>query len=147
MNTNRIPADFWWRRLQSLAGFGLVLFILFHLITNSQAALWVGDDGRGFIHEVNSIHEVPYLQVIEILLIGLPLFVHAAWGLWYLRTSESNTFSSGGIKPYLPQYARNQAYTWQRITSWILLVGIVAHVIHMRFVEQPVEASILSQVN
>src|SRR5262249_35214731 len=32
------------------------------------------------------------------------------------------------------------AYTWQRITSWILLIGIIAHVVHMRFMEYPASA-------
>ena len=35
------------------------------------------------------------------------------------------------------QYGRNRAYTWQRITSWILLVGIILHVAKFRFIEYP----------
>jgi succinate dehydrogenase / fumarate reductase cytochrome b subunit len=137
-----IPQEFVWRRLHSLAGFGLVIFLFFHLFTNSMAGLYIGDDGRGFIESVNAIHDTPYLQVVEILLLGLPILVHMAWGIKYLRTSSINSFASDGSRPALPQYPRNQAYTWQRITSWLLLVGIIAHVVHMRFVESPLEASI-----
>lgn len=140
MMTNALlPAAFIWRRLHSLAGIGLVIFIVFHLFTNSQAAFWIGDDGRAYIHSVNSIHEIPYLQVVEFLLLALPIAIHAIWGIYYLWTSESNSYGNTGNTPYLPEYGRNHAYTWQRITSWILLVGIAAHVVHMRFVEQPLK--------
>jgi succinate dehydrogenase / fumarate reductase cytochrome b subunit len=137
-----LPTPFIWRRLHSLAGFGLVIFIIFHLITNSQAAFWIGDDGQSYIHSVNAIHEIAYLQIVELLLIALPLAIHAIWGIYYLRTGEGNAYQDVGNKPYLPEYGRNRAYTWQRITSWILLFGIIAHVVHMRFVESPISRQV-----
>lgn len=135
--SNEIPSYFWWRRLHSLFGLGLVLFLFFHLLTNSQAALLIGDDGRGFIHSVNAIHDLPYVPIVELLLIGMPLLVHAIWGIKYIFSGEMNSYGNDGKTPYLPEYGRNHAYTWQRITSWILLVGIVLHVAHMRFYEAP----------
>lgn len=132
-----IPASFWWRRLHSLAGFALALYVAFHLFTNSQAALWIGDDGASFIESVNKIHEIPYLLLVEIAILAIPILIHAALGIRYLRTGEMNSFGGDGRSPYLPEYGRNHAYTWQRITSWILLVGILFHVVHMRFIEQP----------
>lgn len=137
-----IPRDFIWRRAHSLTGIWLVLFLIEHLLTNSQAALYIGDDGFGFVKSVNWLHELPYLQVIEIFLLGVPLLIHGLWGVRYLFTGESNSFRTDGTKPSLPQYPRNQAYTWQRITSWILLFGILAHVIHMRFIEYPASAKL-----
>lgn len=41
-----------------------------------------------------------------------------------------------GTRPVM-KYARSRAYTWQRITAWILLAGIVLHVIQMRFLDYP----------
>ena len=35
------------------------------------------------------------------------------------------------------KYGRSRAYTWQRLTSWILLIGIIGHVVQMRFLQQP----------
>ena len=35
------------------------------------------------------------------------------------------------------KYGRNRAFSWQRLTSWILLFGMIAHVVQMRFVEMP----------
>lgn len=135
-----IPQAFIWRRAHSLTGLWLVLFLIQHLLTNSQAALFIGDDGEGFIHAVNSLKNLPYLPVIEIVLLGIPFVIHGLWGIHYLFTAKYNSFPGDGSTPSLPQYPRNQAYTWQRITSWIILVGIVAHVIQMRFIDYPTSA-------
>jgi len=137
-----IPSAFIWRRAHSLSGLWLVLFLIEHLIVNSQAALFIGDDGSGFVTAVNSIKDLPYLPVIEIFLLGMPLFIHGVWGIKYLLTSESNSLPTDGSTVSLPQFARNHAYTWQRITSWILLFGIVAHVIHMRIIQYPESAQL-----
>jgi len=132
-----IPHEFIWRRLQSLAGFFLVIFIVAHLFTNSQAVFFIGDDGRDFIHSVNSIHDMPYLILIEIGLILAPLIIHTIWGIKYLLAANYNSLGNNGKTPYLP-YPKNCAYTWQRITSYLLIVGVLAHVIHMRFIDYPV---------
>ena len=34
-------------------------------------------------------------------------------------------------------YSRNHAYTWQRITAMILVIGLAGHVITMRFLQEP----------
>ncbi|WP_042282085.1 succinate dehydrogenase cytochrome b558 subunit [Candidatus Protochlamydia sp. R18] len=140
-----IPKAFIWRRAHSLTGLWLVLFLIEHLLTNSQAALFVGDDGSGFVAAVNWIKGLPYLPLIEISLLGLPLLIHGFWGIHYLFQAKYNTQPSDGSQPSLPGHFRNHAYTWQRITSWILLFGIVAHVIHMRFLEYPVTAQVDTQ--
>lgn len=140
MAAQLLPKAFIWRRLHSLTGLWLVGFLILHLVTNSQAALFIGEDGSGFIRAVNSINDLPYITIVELGLIALPFVVHMYWGVIYLRTGMMNSFSTDGSKPALPEYPRNQAYSWQRITSWILLVLIIAHVIHMRFYERPAEA-------
>lgn len=139
-NSPPLPKAFIWRRLHSLTGFWLVGFLILHLLANSQAALWVGDDASGFVKTVNGIHDLPYLYAIEIAFIAIPFLIHSIWGIEYLFTSKFNSYKSDGTTPSLEEYPRNHAYTWQRITSWILLVGIAAHVIHMRFLEEPVFA-------
>lgn len=137
MTTEAIPKAFIWRRLHSLMGIWLSIYLIEHLLVNSQAALFVGDDGRGFINAVNSIHELPYLPIIEMALLGLPILIHMVWGIKYALKAKYNSFGDNGREPDLPEYPRNRAYTWQRITSWILVIGIIAHVIHMRFIESP----------
>ena len=139
-----IPKSFIWRRLHSLMGLWLVLFLLEHLLTNSQAALWVGEDGRGFVKMVNTLHNLPYLQVIELGLLAVPFAIHMFWGVRYLMTSKANSYSTKEQNPHL-NYGRNKAYTWQRITSWILLVGIILHVAKFRFIEYPNSVHLGSQ--
>jgi len=132
-----VSSAFIWRRVHSLMGFWLIIYVFEHLLVNSQAALWIGDDGHGFVRLVNSLESLPYLQVIETLLIGLPLAIHIVWGVGRIFQAKPNSKKTDGSAPSLGAYRRNRAYTWQRLTSWILLVGIIAHVIQMRFVEQP----------
>jgi len=135
-----LPKAFVWRRLHSFTGLWLVGFLIIHLVSNSQAALFFGDDGSGFISAANSIKGLPYLPAIEIGLLAVPFFIHIWWGIQYLLTGKFNSYRTDGTRPSLPEYPRNHAYTWQRITSWILLVLIVAHVIQMRFLEEPIMA-------
>ena len=118
-------------------GFWLIVYLFEHLIVNSQAALWIGGDGSGFVHLVNSLESLPYLQVIETVLIGIPLTIHMVWGVHRIFQAKSNSRKTDGTSPSLGQYGRNHAYTWQRLTSWILLIGIIAHVVQMRFVHYP----------
>lgn len=138
--TRAIPQAFIWRRLQSLMGLWLVIFLIEHLFVNSQAALFIGNDGKGFIESANTLESLPYLQLAEILLLGIPFFIHIVWGIKYLLEAKYNSFGKDGSQPYLPEYSRNHAYTWQRITAWVLIVGVIAHVIHMRFIERPISS-------
>lgn len=132
-----IPKAFVLRRLHSLTGLWFVLFLMGHLFTNSQAALWIGDDGKGFIHAVNGIHELPYLKAIELLFLAFPILIHTLWGIKYALTAHYNSFGPKGNHPHLPQYERNHAYTWQRLTAWLLVFLVAAHVIQMRFIDYP----------
>jgi succinate dehydrogenase / fumarate reductase cytochrome b subunit len=133
----RMPKAFFWRRMHSLTGFWFLLFLIEHLIVNSQAALYLGDDGSGFVRGVNGIRDLPYLPFIELFLLGFPIVIHLVWGIEYLRTSKMNSLPTDGTKPDLSEYPRNHAYSWQRITSWILLFCVIAHVVQMRFVDYP----------
>ncbi len=132
-----IPMAFIWRRLQSLMGLFLVFFLMEHMLTNSQAALFVGDDGKGFIQGVNLIHSLPYLPAIEIGFLLLPFLIHVVWGIQYLKTSRQNSSGGNGTRPSLGGYLRNHFYTWQRITSYFLILAVGAHVLQMRFMRYP----------
>lgn len=129
-------STFIWRRVHSLMGFWLVLYLAEHLLVNSQAALWLGEEGNYFVRMVNSLESLPYLPVIEITLIGIPLVIHAVWGVHRALSAKLNVHDSSHRGPALP-YSRNRAFSWQRLTSWILLFGLLGHVIQMRFLEAP----------
>jgi succinate dehydrogenase / fumarate reductase cytochrome b subunit len=137
--TTTLPRPFALRRIHSLFGLWIVIFLIEHMLTNSQAALLIGKNGEGFIRAVNFIKNLPYLHVIELVLLGVPILYHMVLGVRYLFTSKINAYSKRGNKPNLKKYGRNHAYSWQRFTSWILLVGIIAHVGYMRFYMYPIE--------
>ena len=120
-------------------GLWLVLYLIEHLLVNSQAALWIGDDGSGFVRMVDSLESLPYLQVIEILFIGVPLLIHGVWGVKRAFDARLNSSRTDGSAPAM-KYGSNRAFTWQRLTSWILLFGIAAHVVQMRFLDMPKKA-------
>lgn len=133
-----LARSFVMRRVHSLFGLWIVIFLMEHLLTNSQAALLIGEQGEGFIRMVNLIKNLPYLHVIESLLIGVPILYHMIWGIAYALTGKSNSFPSSKNKPVLTRFGRNHAYSWQRLTSWVLLIGIIAHVSYMRFYMYPI---------
>jgi succinate dehydrogenase / fumarate reductase cytochrome b subunit len=139
-----ISSEFIWRRVHSLMGFWLVIYLIEHLLINSQAALWLDDRGSTFIRMVNSLESLPYLHVIEVLLIGVPIAIHGAWGVRRALQAKTNTASLHQNKPTL-KFSRNIAFSWQRLTSWILLFGIIGHVAQMRFLERPKEIVIGSE--
>lgn len=131
-----LPGAFIWRRLHSLMGLWLVLFLLEHLVTNSQAALLLGESGKGFVRMVNGLHNLPYLQAIEIILLGIPIVIHMFWGVRYLFTAKYIHAHSDGTRPTL-NYWKNRSYNWQRATSWILLILLTMHIVKFRFLEYP----------
>ena len=133
-----VPKAFIWRRLHSLMGLWLVVFLSEHLLTHSQAALWLGQEGQGFVRMVNALHNLPYLEVVELTLLGIPLLIHLYWGVRYALTSKPNNGKTDGSTPSIPT-PRNRAYSWQRITSWILLVCLIGHVVKFRFLDYPEE--------
>lgn len=134
-----VPRAFIERRLHSLFGLLMVLFLFEHLVTNSQIALFFSDGSNMFVRSVNFIKNLPYLHAIELLLIGIPFAYHAAFGIRYALQSRFNTAKNDGSAPSLGEYSRNRAHHWQRLTSWVLLVGIILHVGYFRFYKYPTE--------
>lgn len=136
--SQKLPRAYVYRRLHSLTGLFLVLFLFEHLLTNSQAALFFGEDGAGFVRMVNLIHSLPFLPVIEIGLLAVPFLVHGIYGFLYLREAKINSVRSDGSTPSLQSFTKNRGFTWQRLSAWVLLIMVVVHVIEMRFLHYPV---------
>lgn len=131
-----VPGSFLWRRLHSLMGLWLVLFLCEHLLTNSQAALWIENQGSGFVRAVNWLHNMPYLQGVEVLLLGVPFLVHIVWGVKYALQGKANVRSTGGNQPVI-KTGRNWAYLFQRVSAWGILIILCIHVIEFRFLRYP----------
>jgi len=110
------------RRLHSLSGIVPVgIFVIFHLFTNMQLAR----GGEVFQHEVEFIHDLPALLMLEVGL-WLGIGFHAALGLVY-------TFR--GDRPNVDRYphADNWRYTLQRVTGILALIFIFLHIATLRW--------------
>ena len=136
MKDKTIPISFFLRRVQSLTGFFLVLFLFEHLFTNSTVALFL-DEGSFFVKSVSLFQSIPFLPAVEIVLIGIPLALHVSLGVKYIITGELNSFKTDGRRPALYKFKRNKAYSWQRITSYFLAIFLVFHIVQMRFLDKP----------
>jgi succinate dehydrogenase / fumarate reductase cytochrome b subunit len=114
------------RRLHSLSGIVPVgLFVIGHLFTNAQMA-WP-DKGETFQHEVDFIHSIPGLLIIEISL-WAGIGFHAILGIWLMMRTRSGV---GNVRNY--PYADNWRYTLQRVTGIIALVFIFLHIATLRW--------------
>lgn len=110
------------RRVHSLTGvIPIGVFLIEHLYTNSLA--WLGPEK--FNEHVHWIHNLPYLFVIEMLFIFLPLAFHAGYGVVIARQAKHN------VGQY--NWGDNWRYTLQRVTGWIALVYLLIHLAHFRF--------------
>jgi succinate dehydrogenase / fumarate reductase cytochrome b subunit len=118
-------------------GFFLVIFIVEHLFTNSLAAAFWNEQGAGFVKAVNLLQDIPYLKVIEVLLLAIPIVYHGFWGMFLAKKAAFNVLKKEYKKPFLGYFERNWAYTLQRITSWFLIFFILFHVVQMRFMNHP----------
>jgi len=124
------------RRLHSLSGVVPIgVFLIPHLTTNSSI-VWGANSvtspygpGSGgvytFQHEVDFIHSLPALVLIEVGLIWLPLLYHAAMGVVFARTGRTN------VSAY--RYGGNWRYALQRATGYIALVFIFLHLSSLRW--------------
>lgn len=127
------------RRLHSLSGIVPIgVFLIVHLTTNSsilwgalnaRAGLYASDPiGRGvatFQHEVNFINNLPFVLLMEIFGIWLPIAFHAALGVVYAMTGSRNTAAYA--------YQGNKRYVWQRLSGYIGVLFIFYHIATLRW--------------
>jgi len=110
------------RRLHSLTGVVPIgVFLLEHFYTNSFAIQGPG----AFNRAAADIAHIPYVILIEIFGIGVPLLFHMVLGLLISTTAQANAGRHG--------FARNWMYLLQRVTGVVLVVYIVFHVWSTRF--------------
>jgi succinate dehydrogenase / fumarate reductase cytochrome b subunit len=104
------------RKLHSLSGvIPIGAFLVFHLWTNAKAL----QGQERFEEAVAEISHMPYLPVLELGLILLPLAFHAGYGVLLMLEGRPNV----GAYPY----SRNWMYTMQRVTGILALLFIGFH--------------------
>lgn len=114
--TRKQRRHFLLRRLHSLSGVVPVgAFLVVHLWTNSKAML----GPVSFGHAVEEINSLPFLVLIEVLTIFLPLAFHAIYGVVLTFQARPNVGAHG--------YSRNWLYVLQRVTGVIAFVFLIVH--------------------
>lgn len=109
------------RRLHSLTGVVPVGgFLLFHLYENAKAMQGV----EAYNETIVAINSMPFLIVMEIGLILLPLYFHAIYGIYIAADAKHNVSNYG--------YGRNWAFFFQRMTGLITLFFVTYHIWHFR---------------
>ena len=99
----------------------LGLFLLEHFYTNSKAL----NGAANFNDAVKDLQSIPYILLIEIGGIFIPLIYHAVYGLVITAEARPNNLAY--------PYPRNWFYTIQRVTGIILFFFITFHVLNFRF--------------
>ncbi|MBK1649848.1 succinate dehydrogenase [Rhabdochromatium marinum] len=104
------------RRLHSALGLlPLGGFLIFHLWENSQSRF----GPEHYNAQVAAIQDINYLLIIEVLVIALPLLLHAGYGLVII--------GSGSAEPLRYSYARNWLYWLQRISGIAIIAFLALH--------------------
>lgn len=113
--------EFLWRRLHSLLGIVPIgLFLTMHLFINFSAT-----NGAGAFNKASEFMEnLPFLPIIEWVIIYIPLMFHAFYGVYIAFTAKSNLQRFGTT--------RNWFFMLQRITGIFLVIFIAWHIFQTR---------------
>lgn len=110
------------RKLHQLTGIvPLGLFYFVHIYTNSTAL----NGSDAFNKHVADIHGMPYLLLIEIVGIFIPLIFHSVYGVLISAEAKPNLLGY--------RYGRNWFYMLQRVTGIYLFVFLLFHILNFRF--------------
>lgn len=117
-----VSRTFFLRKLHQLSGLvPLGVFLLEHFYTNSKALA----GAESFNEAVADLQAIPYILLIEIGGIFIPLIYHAVYGLVITIEARPNNLAY--------PYPRNWFYLIQRITGVVLFFFIFFHVLNFRF--------------
>lgn len=109
------------RRLHSLAGvIPLGVFLFEHMFLNSFALK--GPEAYDKI--IEAMNSLPYLLLIELIIILIPLAYHGIYGLWISWTAKTNVFQY--------TYYRNWMYYLQRAAGVVTFIFVGYHVYSLR---------------
>ena len=110
------------RRLHSLTGLAFGGYLVVHLIIN--ATLAQGTKPDVYQEQVNKIHSLPFLMLIEWGLLYMPIIFHTLCGFVIILGGAPN------ISNY--RYTKNLFYVLQRTSALIIVAFILFHVLGMK---------------
>lgn len=123
------------RRVFSITGFIAVIFFIQHLFINFFSSFWLINKAKYFISMITFYHTIIGIKYLEIVFIAIPFILHGLIGLKYMikkrYSLKTDVF-----------YDQQKGCVFQRITAWILLIGIALHVLQMRFINHPIKTQI-----
>ncbi|MEW6202735.1 MAG: succinate dehydrogenase [bacterium] len=112
---------FVWRKLHSFSGiFPVGVFLLEHLFTNSFAI----QGAEAYESKIRFLQSIPYLVLVELALILLPLLYHGVYGLIITAGMGNNTAR-------YPQL-HNWMYLLQRVSGVATFIFVAVHVYTLR---------------
>jgi succinate dehydrogenase / fumarate reductase cytochrome b subunit len=114
-------AHFALRRLHSLTGIVFGGYLVVHLLVNATIA----QGGGVYQTQVDKIHSLPFLPVIEWTFIYLPIIYHTIYGIWITATGQPNANRYN--------YTKNYFYVLQRISAIIIVVFMLFHVLSFKY--------------
>ena len=109
------------RRLHSLTGIVFGGYLVVHLLINATIA----QGGRVYQTQVDKIHDLPFLPVIEWTFIYLPILFHTVYGVWITLTGQPN------VNRY--PYEKNWFYVLQRASAVVIVFFMVFHVLSLKY--------------
>jgi succinate dehydrogenase / fumarate reductase, cytochrome b subunit len=114
--------SFLWRRLHSLSGIlPIGAFLIEHFISNAFAT----NGPRAYADQVKFLTGLPFVPVLEIVGIYIPILYHSLYGFYIWFRGQSN------VSDY--PWAGNFMYSGQRWTGAITFAYILWHTYTMRF--------------
>lgn len=123
--------EFYWRRLHSLLGLIPVgLFVTVHLLINYSAT-----NGEAAFNKASATMEsLPFLPIVEWVVIYIPLMFHAFYGVYIAFTAKSNLKRFGTT--------RNWFFMLQRLSGIFLVIFIAWHIWQTRLQKTLADAEV-----
>jgi succinate dehydrogenase / fumarate reductase cytochrome b subunit len=117
---------FLFRRLHSLTGLVFGGYLVVHLLINATLIQGYGEGGSKTVFQiqVDKIHSLPFLPLVEWTFIYLPILYHTFYGIWIIATGQPN------VDRY--KYGKNWAYLLQRLSAIVLVFFMVFHILGMK---------------
>jgi succinate dehydrogenase / fumarate reductase cytochrome b subunit len=116
-------AHFYLRRLHSLTGIVFGSYLIVHLAINATLVEGARHMGEATVYQqqVDKIHSLPFLQVISLSVLILPLVFHTLYGLYVSFQGKSNPLNYG--------YGKNWLYVAQRVSAVVIMFFAAFHVL------------------
>jgi succinate dehydrogenase / fumarate reductase, cytochrome b subunit len=111
------------KRLHSLTSLVFGGYLLVHLSINATLIEGARHEGAIsiFAQQVQKIHSLPFLWAVEWAFIFFPIIFHTIYGIWIALSGQPNAVNY--------PFARNVFYVLQRISTIIIVVFMLVHVL------------------